>query len=77
MCATHEQDQTPPVVVDPTNTGTICLWPPNYNWFCWYYTNEDSPRSQFTNGIGDNCDYLSGGSERSAIMVGADGPTGK
>jgi hypothetical protein len=63
------QDETAPALTYPTGDANICLWPPNYNYFCWYHTNEDSAAAGFNNGVTDNCDYRSGGGERAAIAA--------
>jgi hypothetical protein len=62
------KDWTPPTLSDPAGDAPICLWPPNYNWFCWYRTNQDSAAAQFNAGVTDNCDYRSGG-EQANLMA--------
>jgi hypothetical protein len=42
------QDVTAPVLSQPSAGSAICLWPPNYNWYCWYNTNTDSAVAEFT-----------------------------
>jgi hypothetical protein len=68
-CCLFSQDVTPPQLSDSTQAGSICIWPPNYNYFCWYHTTDDSAAAQFTQGVTDNCDYTSGGAESAAIAA--------
>jgi hypothetical protein len=62
---------TPPTITagNAAAAASICIWPPNYNYFCWYNTEDDSAVAQFTQAVTDNCDYTSGGTERAAIAA--------